>query len=151
MNPVVAADPDSAVERAHRWLDEHPYDHAARAVLADHLDESGNPDAEPLRWLAEHGISPWLGIDDWMGTDKPRWDWYVVRPTTGGSPELDPHRIPRPVWKGVARYCRLDDPSVIELGRYDSRREAEVDFCRAYRKARAAGWDGSIGAEGEAR
>jgi hypothetical protein len=100
-------------------LDADPSDHRVRRDLADHLAERGEPDAEPVRWLADHGKWPLRG--DGPGGSA-RWDWYTV-----SRPEHC--RAPGPV------FYLLAGPAI-----YPTRRAAEADFCRAYHAARAAGW-----------
>jgi hypothetical protein len=113
-------------------LDEDPANHAVRRDLADHLDERGDPDGEPVRWLADRGKWPApLELRTGEGEWVPRWDWWPNGVT------IDAHHpahsiIPQKVYdlvNGLHGY-----------GRYLTRREAETDFCRCYHEARAAGW-----------
>jgi hypothetical protein len=119
----VAEDWREPFERA---LDADPPDQRVRRDLADHLAEASDPDAEPVRWLADHDKFPVFAEDDFEG---PRWDWYTVNETVPVS-----CRVPGQV------FFRLAGRAL-----YPTRREAEADFCRAFYEAKAGGWDAGAG------
>src|SRR5437763_1751172 len=104
---------DSWREPIERPLDAHPADHAGRRNLADLLEERGDPDAEPVRWLADRMLYPRLGLDG------DNWSW----PSAFHFPWSAPTEIMREAF-------RLSP----------TRREAEAAFCRAFHLARAEGW-----------
>jgi hypothetical protein len=121
-------DPSGWREPFERALDADPSDQRVRRDLADHLDELGDPDGEPVRWLADH--------DKWPrppGRDEiPTWDWYQGH----GA-----HRyLPGGVFDQLSRYAGHAESRHRMAGTYDTRREAEADFCRAFHAAREAGW-----------
>jgi hypothetical protein len=105
-------------------LDADPSDQQVRHELARHLEERGDPDAEPVRWLAERGKYPQL--DGRFREQRfPGWHWWR------GDPDLPAHCH---IGNLVARLTSFG-------AGYPTRREAEADFCRAYHAARVAGWD----------
>lgn len=54
--------PEEAAMQAH--LDQHPDDHTTRGVLADHLEEIGDPRAAGYRALAVQRKHPWFFAPD---------------------------------------------------------------------------------------
>jgi hypothetical protein len=98
-------------------LDLHPANQAIRRDLADHLDEMGDPDGEPIRWLADHNRYPTQNLS------RNCWHWY---PTN----EQGQYKMPGRLWMQLM--SRAQQPS---------RRLAEAAFCRAFHLAKAAGWD----------
>jgi hypothetical protein len=110
-----------------RALDEDPSNQQVRRDLADHLEERGDPAAEPVLWLAQRGKRPLL--PDW----EPKWSWY------GEAGEVSAW-LPQDAVLPVQVFNHLRN-----LGFYDTRREAEADFCRAYLEAKDAGWDPASG------
>ena len=107
-----------------RALDADPPDQRVRRDLADHLEERGDPDVEPVRWLADHRRWP-------LPVAGPAWSWTTRRNARRDRPEVLPHEVHRRL-TGTLVYGHRD---------YPTRREAEADFCRAFHAARAAGWD----------
>jgi hypothetical protein len=97
-------------------LDDDPSNQVVRRDLADHLEERGDPDAEAVRWLAERNRVPAPNLF---------WFWHG----DADRPQI-PSSLPHSVW----RRLRFRDVA-------PSRREAEADFCRAFREAKDAGWD----------
>jgi hypothetical protein len=115
-------------------LDADPARAALRHDYADHLEEAGDPDAEPLRWLAERRLWPMPPRDQTLWT----WDWYARDhpfPETIDVGLYAAALVPRVV------YDRLHKTTDRAPASYTTRREAERDFCRAYYAARAEGWD----------
>lgn len=49
----------------HAALDAHPDDAAARLLLAEYLDERGDPDAAGYRWMGERAKRPHLAGWSW--------------------------------------------------------------------------------------
>jgi hypothetical protein len=111
-----------------RALDADPSNQQVRHDLADHLQECGDPDAEPVLWLAERGKWPLPPQER-----EPRWNWY------GEAGEAT-------AWLADAVLLPIRVFNALRgSGSYDTRREAEADFCRAFREAKDAGWDPASG------
>jgi hypothetical protein len=110
-------------------LDADPANQAVRRDLADHLEEVGDPDCEPMRWLADHGLVPFLSPDP--NTHGMPWEWWDggVEPFARRSGVPDSCRLPEAVYKRLT-----------QDGDYLTRREAEADSCRAFRLASEEGW-----------
>jgi hypothetical protein len=125
--PATDTDPTPWREPFERALDADPSDQRVRRDLADHLDEVGDPDAEPVRWLAENGKWP-----DMQG-QTPSWYRRQIHRSSSVLPEnvFDRLLTDRRTWR------------TLESGGayYPNRREAEADFCRAFQQAKASGWD----------
>ena len=65
--------PPSSIDALHGLLDEQPADADARWVLADAVEEAGDPHgAEALRWLAETGRRPHRIINWWWSSPDNR-------------------------------------------------------------------------------
>jgi hypothetical protein len=101
-------------------LEDDPSNQHVRRDLADHLSEVGDPDAEPVRWMAERGVWPRL-MPAYRGGPL-RWRFPDASQADG---------LPWPVWDRLAA----------SVFGWPTRRAAERGLCRAYRWARAAGWD----------
>ena len=118
-------------------LDADPARAALRHDYADHLEEAGDPDAEALRWLAERGRWPLPPVGNRVGW-KGFWNWFetgFAKVVQYHVPEATPAaELPDRLFKQLTRLNQFQ-------GCYRSRREAEADFCRVFREARAAGWD----------
>jgi hypothetical protein len=114
-------------EPIERALDADPGNTSARSELADRLTAAGDADAEAVRWLADQNRRPFCG--EGMG----RWCWAEATGTSPGTRSV----IPGPVWERLA--APANQPGTDKV--YRTRREAEADFCRAFRAARAEGWD----------
>jgi hypothetical protein len=111
-----------------RALDDDPSDQRVRRDLADHLEERGDRDAEPVRWLADRRRSPLR-----VGWGRPRpWEFW----SADGGREV---RAPRHCHVPAAVAARMAGTAP-NLRDYPTRREAEADFCRAFHLAKAAGW-----------
>jgi hypothetical protein len=118
-------------------LDLDPGNQAIRRDLADHLDEVGDPDAEPVRWLADHGgwprpPQPGAGPSDVDCC----WNWWG-RSGEANTAEWVPRSaiLPQPVAEHLGGTADGNP-----YGAYPTRREAEADFRRAFHFARAGGW-----------
>lgn len=103
----------------HSALAAHPDDSAARLLLAEHLDERGDPDAAGYRWMAERGKRPWLS------RFKLGWRWYSYRSsvTTRHDP---PEAVTDTILWQMCRCCNNHY--------YSTRRDAEIALCRAVTK-----------------
>jgi hypothetical protein len=125
------------LEALHRHLDEYPDDHGTRRVLADLMEERGDPDGEALRWLAERKKRPVRYLLDRQTADL-EWNWYRLDDDEkwGGHPSWFPCAIPTAVFRTLSGQIR----DAWRTNRvYPTRREAEADFCRAFHKAKAEG------------
>jgi hypothetical protein len=124
---VTATDPAGWREPFEAALDADPSDQRVRRDLADHLDELGDPDAEPVRYLAERGMWP-TGPLAPSPYDMRRWDWWIGNSWPDGI-DHGHAVLPPLIWGQISR-----------SGSYPTRRAAEADFCRAFHAARAGGW-----------
>jgi hypothetical protein len=124
--PVTFVDPNWR-ETFERALDADPSDQGVRRDLADHLDEVGEPDAEPVRWLAERGKYPQLD-GSFGGRVFSGWHWWMRDPDFPAHCHIG----------HVASFLQSFTAG------YPTRRDAEADFCRAYHLARAEGWGPTV-------
>lgn len=116
-------------------LDDNPADHAARWNLADLLEEWGDRDCEPLRWLATRQRFPRPPLGEaaaaW-GYDV-YWNWFQVSDRGSGLPE--------PLFSRLTQFSVPDEGGGFDCrGVYPTRAEAERDFCAAWHLAVEDGW-----------
>jgi hypothetical protein len=128
-------DPAALLEALHAALDADPSDAATRQVLADLLEDAGDPaGARGQRWQALHGRrAAWIA-----GAELQSWRWWDAKHSVMDDPDDVPHEVFRAL-PGAGK-----QPMAVY---YPSRRAAEADLALALetsasREARAAGYDG---------
>jgi ssDNA-binding Zn-finger/Zn-ribbon topoisomerase 1 len=134
---VTATDlrPAALLEALHAALDADPSDAATRQVLADLMEDQGDPaGARGQRWQAEYGRWPaCVPCDDGRG-----WRWWDAKHSVMDDPDDVPHEVFRAL-PGAGK-----KPMAVY---YPTRRAAEADLVQALetsasREARLAGYDG---------
>jgi hypothetical protein len=133
--PATNTHPPAWREPFERALDADPSDQRVRRDLADHLDERGDSDAAPLRWLADRDRRPFYVREDG------EWMWQEAR-VEGAE---DVAFVPGVVLHRLAGYVTPKPihpiaPVVYAFRGYPTRRAAEDAFCRAFHAAVADGW-----------
>lgn len=118
--------PDATAKLLHAALDADPSDQGVRALLADHLEDLGEPWAAGLRWLVANGKwpkkPPYAELWDWWisNVDAPHATipkaayWWIDAAEWGNSIESRPR-------------CRWYGP--------DGRRTAEAWLCAYFEAA----------------
>jgi hypothetical protein len=109
-----------------RALDADPEVQRVRRDLADHLEERGDPDAEAVRWLADHDRRPF------HQKHRRRWCWGLSKDLQFAS------HLPEVLWP-LLTGAKVPDLAADCV--YRSRWAAEADFCRAFQTAKEQGWE----------
>ncbi len=108
------------------YLDDHPADMVARQVLADLYEEEGKDDeAACQRWMVANKKCP---RNNTKAYGRPRWDWFgdslmstgVIFIAETSDQDLQESTLPESIYRNLEN-----------IGIYVSRKEAEVDLCRA--------------------
>lgn len=101
----------------HSHLDAHPDDSSCRLLLAEWLDERGDPDAAGYRWMGERAKRPWC------------FSWCYR------SGDQVPSSLPAALWSAIPGGARLSRSYRIV---YHTRRDAESALCRAVSETKKA-------------
>jgi hypothetical protein len=118
-------------------LDKNPDDHVTRDLFAEWCEDTGDPRAPGLRWLASNRKRPTFTKRSWEDP-KPWWwnrwndddtkddEWSVIGKASANC-------LPRNLWRAMG-----GRPDVGDCVEFPTRQAAENAFCKAYLAVQSA-------------